>query len=504
MTELVRLEIADGASPEAEVLVAGCFEGEEPSVPDLPDELARAVARAARRSGFAGREKQLVEAPVHGGADAGSDDDPATVVILYGLGSRDDFDFRRMASWIERALEALRTNGVQRAAWAVPDCPEARGESAAERICRRLVLGAYRFDRYRKEAGCGPVRLERITVLAPEGEGETYRRVVGLSTALAGGVVLTRDLANSPANVADPAWMESQARELASEMDMKIDVIGVEELEERGMGGILAVGRGSAVPPRLVRLEWGSEGPVVALVGKGVTFDTGGISIKPAARMDEMKYDKSGACTVLGVARVVAELGLPIRLRVYVPLAENMPDGASYRPGDIIRSYDGKTIEIINTDAEGRLLLADAIALAMEEGPDALIEFSTLTGACVVALGNHGAGLYTPNDELARDLLECAEAGGERLWRLPLWSEFHEEMKGLHADLKNSGGRWGGANTAAAFLANFMGDHSRWAHVDIAGPAQVPKSENGSKGGATGYGVATTVHWLRRFIQAAG
>ncbi len=496
MTELVQLEIADGTRPEAEVFVAGCFEGEEPSVPDLPGELARAVARAARRPGFAGREKQVVEVPV----ETGDDDGGGAVLSLHGLGRRDDFEFRRMASWIERALETLRTNGVERAAWIVPDCEEGRGEAAAERICRRLVLGAYRFDRYRKECNGGPVRLERIAVVPPGGEAEAYRRALGLAAAVAGGVVLTRDLANSPANVADPAWMEERARELAAEHGMKIDVFGIEELERRGMGGILAVGKGSAVPPRLVRLEWGTEGPVVALVGKGVTFDTGGISIKPAARMDEMKYDKSGACTVLGVARVVAELGLPIRLRVYVPLAENMPDGAAYRPGDIIRAYDGKTIEVLNTDAEGRLILADAIALAVEEGPDVLVEYSTLTGACVVALGTHGAGLFTPDDELARELLESAEAGGERLWRLPLWSEFFEEMKGLHADLKNSGGRWGGANTAAAFLANFTGDHGRWAHLDIAGPAQIPKNDQGSKGGATGYGVATTVHWLRRLV----
>ena len=498
MTELVQLEIADGAKPQAEVLVAGCFEGEEPSLPDLPDELARAVARAARRPGFAGRDKQVVEAAVETpGAD---DDGGAAIVALYGLGRRADFDFRRMAAWIERALETLRTNEVERAAWIVPDCAEGRGEAAAERICRRLTLGSYRFDRYRKECNGGPVRLARIAVVPPSGEAETYRGARGFAAAVACGVVLTRDLANSPANVADPAWMEERARELAADHGMKIDVLDVEELERRGMGGILAVGKGSAVPPRLVRLEWGTEGPVVALVGKGVTFDTGGISIKPAARMDEMKYDKSGACTVLGVARVVAELGLPVRLRAYVPLAENMPDGASYRPGDIIRAYDGKTIEVLNTDAEGRLILADAIALAVEEGPDVLVEYSTLTGACVVALGTHGAGLFTPNDELARELLESAEAGGERLWRLPLWSEFTEEMKGLHADLRNSGGRWGGANTAAAFLANFTGDHGRWAHLDIAGPAQIPKNDQGSKGGATGYGVATTVHWLRRLV----
>jgi leucyl aminopeptidase len=490
--KLVQVEIVPDTVPEAEVLVVGCFDGEEPSAPGLPGEVARALERAASRPGFDGREKQVVEATVDSG--------PVPAVALHGIGKRGDLDARKLGAWIDRCLEALKTNGVEHAAWALPDCPETRGPEAAERVCRRLVLGAYRYDRYREDSANGPVRLKRVSVLPPEGEEETYREARELAGAVAHGVAFTRDLANSPGNLADPEWMEERARELAQEHGMAIEVFGRRELEEKGMGGILAVGQGSSREPRLVRLEWGSEGPVVALVGKGVTFDTGGISIKPSARLDEMKYDKSGACTVLGVARAVARLGLPIRLRVYVPLAENMPDGAAYRPGDIIRCYNGKTVEIMNTDAEGRLILADALALAVEEGPDAVVEFSTLTGACVVALGHYGAGLFTPDDELAGALLAGAEAGGERLWRLPLWPEFAEEMQGTHADLKNTGGRWGGANTAAAFLATFLGEHRRWAHLDIAGPAQIPKENNGSKG-ATGYGVALTVNWLKRLAE---
>lgn len=490
MTELVHVEVADGEVPEAEVLVVGCFEEEEPSVAGLPDELMRAVARGAARPGFTGREKQAVEATVDGG--------PIPVVSLHGLGKRKDLDFRKMGLCLERALESLRTNGVARAAWMVPDCPEARGGEAAERLCRRLALGSYRFERYRQESREAPVRLGHVALIPPTGEADAYRQALPLAAAIAEGVAFTRDLANTPANVADPAWMEERARELAAEHGMTIDVFGRSELEKRGMGGILSVGQGSSCAPRLVRLEWGTSGPVVALVGKGVTFDTGGISIKPAARLDEMKYDKCGACTVLGIAKVVARLGLPVRLRVYTPLAENMPDGAAYRPGDIIRCYDGTTVEVLNTDAEGRLILADALALAVDEGAEAVVEFSTLTGSCVVALGHHGAGLYSPDDELASRLLAGAAAGGERLWPLPLWEEFAEEMKGTHADLRNIGGRWGGANTAAAFLSNFLGEHRRWAHLDIAGPAQVPKENNGSKG-ATGYGVALAVHWLRGF-----
>jgi leucyl aminopeptidase len=248
----------------------------------------------------------------------------------------------------------------------------------------------------------------------------------------------------------------------------------------------------------MVRLELGSRGPRVALVGKGVTFDSGGISIKPAAAMEEMKYDKCGACAVLGAAQAVAALDLPVRLACFLPLAENMPDAASYRPSDIVRCANGKTVEIVNTDAEGRMILADALAWAADWKPNHLVELSTLTWACVVALGAEAAALYSPDDGLAGELLAAAGASGERLWRMPLWPEYGEQMKGDHADLKNSGGRWGGANLAAAFLGEFVGEVPSWAHLDVAGPAYATKAEHGQPVGATGYGVATLVQWLIR------
>lgn len=496
MRELVQVEIAADGVPEAQVLVAGCFEGEEPSVPGLSEALSRALERAAGRPGFAGRERQRAEVTPEAG--------PVQSVVLLGLGERSEFGVHKLLTWLDRCLETLRVDGVESCVLAVPDAPECRGAAAAERVCRRLALGAYRFDRYLERGSRSPIRLTRGAVLPPgEEEAAAYREGLSVARATAEGVALTRDLANTPANVADPEWMEERARELGESLGMAVRVLRPPELEELGMGGLLAVGQGSARPPRLVRLELGSEGPVVALVGKGITFDTGGISIKPAARLDEMKYDKTGACTVLGVAAAAGRLELPVRLRLYLPLAENMPDGAAYRPGDVLRTYSGKTVEVLNTDAEGRLILADALALAVEEGADALLEYSTLTGACVVALGRHGAGLFTPDDALAGQLLQAAEDGGERLWRLPLWPEFREEMKGHHADLKNSGGRWGGASTAASFLASFVGEHRRWAHLDMAGPSQNPEEENGKKKGATGYGVALSVQWLRKLVSGS-
>jgi len=214
--------------------------------------------------------------------------------------------------------------------------------------------------------------------------------------------------------------------------------------------------------------------------------------------MEEMKYDKSGACAVLAIARAVAELELPVRLHAYLPLAENMLSGAAYRPGDILRCYNGKTVEITNTDAEGRLILADALAWAAEEQPDSMIEFSTLTGACVVALGNQAAGLFSPHDGLAGELLAAAEESGERIWRLPLYPEYLEIMKGAQSDLRNSAGRSPGAGLAAAFLSQFVGEVRRWAHLDIAGVANIKAETPSSAHGATGFGVALAIHWLRR------
>ncbi len=291
--------------------------------------------------------------------------------------------------------------------------------------------------------------------------------------------------------------MAERAQEMAASRGIEVTVLDEEEIGRRGMGGLQAVGAGSSHPPRLVRLSWGGSGPVIALVGKGVTFDTGGISIKPAANMEDMKYDKCGACAVLGIVRAVADLGLRVRLRAYVALAENMPGGSAYRPGDILRLYNGKTVEITNTDAEGRLVLADALSWAAEEKPDALLEYSTLTGGIVVALGHQAAGLFTPCESLAGEVADAAAESGERIWRMPVYPEYLEDMKSLHADLKNSAGRAGSACTAAAFLSQFTGGLQSWGHLDIAGTAYL-SHEGVKRGGATGFGVAFTVAWLRR------
>ncbi|MEE8138241.1 MAG: leucyl aminopeptidase [Thermoanaerobaculia bacterium] len=486
MSQLRSVRVASAGKARAELVVVGCFEGQAPDTERLKTPAANAVRRSVERTGWRGREGQVVRAQ--------ASEKKSELVTVHGLGRRQDFDARKLLGWLQKLTADADREGYGEMLVALPDHPSARGRMSLA-ILLRLFLSGYRFDRFRGERSRG--RLRVVRVLPPAGEESFFRKALRISRQLAHGVAFGRDLANTPPNQASPQWMAAEARELARSQGMKIRILGPKELESQGMGGILAVGGGSANAPRLVRLEWGEGSRSVALVGKGVTFDTGGISIKPSRGMDEMKYDKSGACAVLGIARAAAELDLPVRFRAYLPLAENMPDGASYRPGDIVRCYNGKTVEVLNTDAEGRMILADALSWAAEEKPDTLLEFSTLTGACVVALGHHGAGLYSPHDELAAELLEAAESSGERLWRMPLWPEFREEMKGHHGDLRNVAGRWGGANTAAAFLSHFVGEVRRWAHLDIAGTAYLGGDQKGSAG-ATGFGIALTTDWLLR------
>ncbi len=472
--------------PKGIPLVLGVFEDEGVKHSRLARKLVRRLQTAADDAEWTARTDRQLLVPLL--------DESPTAVLLLGLGPRDELDAAAISDWLQKGVSRALALGSREMTIALPAHPRLECAGDAEQIARSLALSGYRFDRYR--AADPPPVAERIFLLAPEGAEASWKRGAARASILADASAWARDLANTPPNEATPDWMAEQARQLAIRHDMRIDILGLDELREKEMGGMLAVGGGSENPPRFVRMEWGEGERTIALVGKGVTFDTGGISIKPSASMDEMKYDKCGACTVLGVLSAAAELELPLRIRAYLPFAENMPDGKAYRPSDIVRCYGGKTVEIINTDAEGRMILADALAWAAEEEADDIVEMSTLTGACVVALGTQCAGLHTPSDDLADELLSAAEQAGERLWRLPLFPEFVSSMRGRHADLRNSGGRWGGANLAAGFLSAFVESHDRWAHIDLAGPAYIEGNDPGPVGGATGYGVALVTQWL--------
>jgi len=423
---------------------------------------------------------------------------PAERLLLVGLGKKGELASEGLRRAAGHAVQALRGARVGSFASALQLLG---GETALEAVCEGFLLGSYSFDLYKTKDKEERFRFAEMTLLLPgEGAAEARLRVERVQ-ALCQGVTLARDLVSHPGNVVTPGYLAAAGHELAARRALSCFVMEADDLERMGMNALLAVGKGSVEPPRLVILEYHGAGererPVV-LVGKGITFDTGGISLKPREGMEEMKTDMAGAAAVLGTLEAAAALQLPVNLVGIIPTAENMPGGTAYKPGDVIDSLSGLTIEINNTDAEGRLVLCDALHYARSNyKPSVIIDLATLTGACVVALAHEASGLMGNDRRLIEDLKRAAELSGERVWELPLWEEYGEAMKSDIADLKNSGGRYGGSITAGWFLKQFVGQ-SRWAHLDIAGTAWLDKSRPYLPKGASGVGVRLLIEYLRR------
>ncbi len=422
-------------------------------------------------------------------------------VFIAGLGSESSLTLeavRRAAAAVAKRAAALK---LRHLAFPIPSAAPG-GLSPEDFLYAALegsVLSQYRFSKYiTREQDTGLV--ERFTVCTPTpAEQRRFHPVVEYTRTVCEGVFWTRDIANAPPNEIYPETLAEAARQLGTQAGFSVRVLNKAQIERLGMGGLLGVNRGSARPPVFLILEyWGTRRsqPPVVLVGKGVTFDTGGISLKPAANMSEMKADLHGAASVIGTLAVVARLKLPINLVGLVPATENMPSGSAMVPGDILRFLNGKTAEIDNTDAEGRLILADALAYAERYNPQAVIDLATLTGACVVALGHVVSGLFGNHRELLERLKRAGERTYERVWELPLYDEYAELLKSDVADLKNSGGRTAGAITAAIFLKHFIGNYP-WAHLDIAGTAIAPQETDYMPKGGTGVGVRLLTELLR-------
>ncbi|MBW2276227.1 MAG: leucyl aminopeptidase [Deltaproteobacteria bacterium] len=362
-----------------------------------------------------------------------------------------------------------------------------------------LILGSYRFTTHRTDRPSGtPPGNGRVAVFAPKEPVVAAKSVVVKARARAESVVLCRDLVNEPANVLNPAEFAARARALAEDAGLECKVLDRAALAKKGMNLIVAVGQGSSNEPRFVHLIYkpaDRSGRRIALVGKGVTFDTGGLCLKPGKPMAEMKTDMAGAAVVLSTMAALSKLGVTAEVHGLIPLAENSVNGQAYRPSDVFKAYSGITVEVVNTDAEGRLLLADALAYATELDPDEIVEHATLTGACVVALGMHRAGLMGTDNLLCESYLTAAQRAGELMWRLPLASELEGDIKSDVADVRNVGGRWGGAITAGLFLKRFV-KKTPWIHVDIAGPARAEKGTPLTRRGGTGFGVLSCLSYL--------
>jgi leucyl aminopeptidase len=409
-------------------------------------------------------------------------------VLLVGCGKRKDLSRRTYRKALSAALALLEKGGTKSALCSLPELVPAGMElyyrvRDAVTTCAEKV---YRYDQTKSEKKRPESPLERLDLwVANKEDAKDAQRAASQGAAIAGGVALAKDLSNLPGNLCTPGYLADTAAALGRDhAGLQVKILEEADMEELGMGALLSVSRGSRQPAKLILMEYrgGKEGdkPLV-LVGKGLTFDAGGISIKPAAEMDEMKFDMCGAASVFGAMKAALELGLPINLIGVVPSSENLPDGAANKPGDIVTSMSGQTIEILNTDAEGRLILCDALSYCERYDPAVVIDMATLTGACVVALGKHPCGLFTQDEALAAEILAAGEAAGDRAWRMPLWDDYQEELDSNFADMANIGSRWGGAITAACFLSRYTKKYP-WAHLDIAGIAWLSGKEKGATG----------------------
>ncbi len=405
-------------------------------------------------------------------------------VLLVGLGERKELSEAVFRDSVRGAAAALRDLGAKDAALFLVDMKV--GERPLGWNVRHAVLGVrdafYRFDSLKSNKKPPLPALAHVVLpLSPKPE---LQQALAEATATADGVELARTLGNLPPNICTPSYLAEEAKKLAREFKLGLEVLERKDMEKLGMGALLAVTNGSHQPPKLIVLRYSGAAKgrkPLALVGKGITFDTGGISIKPAGEMDEMKFDMSGAGSVLGAIRALATMQAPVNVVGVIPTCENMPGGHACRPGDIVTTLSGQTVEILNTDAEGRLILCDALSYAARFNPDAVVDIATLTGACVIALGHVATGLFSNDAKLADEIRGAADDAWDRVWPMPLWEDYQEQLRSNFADMANIGGRPAGSITAASFLARFT-RKLRWAHLDVAGTAWKSGREKGSTG----------------------
>ena len=474
-------------SHKADLLALLVREGEK--LGSVDEALDGLLSRCAKEEDFTGKEGQVLSLHTHGKLGAAR-------VAAIGLGKDKDAErsLDRLRAAASKAVKLARSAGAKTLALA----GSFEGAAAVQALAEGASLGAYSFDRYKKEKK--PLKLSRVEVLVSKKPDRALTEAARLGMEIADAVCAARDLVNESPARATPAALAAAARKVAEEGGLTCEVLGRARIEKLGMNLFLGVAQGSEEEPQLVRLSYEPArkgGKPVALVGKAITFDSGGLSLKTAQGMEDMKIDMAGAAAVISAMRLVATLKPPFPVRGYFGACENLPSGSAYKPGDVIVGKNGTSVEVLNTDAEGRLVLADVLAWAVEEKPAAVIDLATLTGAVLVALGPWIAGLFSNDDGLAGEVLAAARAAGEPVWRMPLPPEMEELIKSPIADLKNTGGRNGGSINAALFLQHFVGKVP-WVHLDIAGSASIDKERGYNARGATGAGVRLLAEWIRR------
>ncbi len=494
------LSSSEPLSVAADVLVLGVPEGstlKEGTLGDLAKALGPSIGKAVKREDFTGKKDQTLE------LGAGGSDLKPGKVLLVGLGNPEkltEADVRVFAAKGTRFALGSKATSI---AVGVPAA--AHVERAERAIAEGVVLGAYRFTKYLTGDRAPKFQIERATLVVTGKVTKEAKEAMALGQQVGEAITIARDLINEPPNELYPAALADRAAAMCREHGLEVEVFDKPALEKKGMKLILAVAAGSVHEPRLVHMVYKPAGAPskkkLVFIGKGLTFDSGGLCIKPAPGMEEMKGDMGGAANVVALMAAVAATKPNVEVHGIIGCAENMPDGAAYRPGDIFGSYDGKTVEIINTDAEGRLVLADVLAYGRELKPDLMLDNATLTGACVVALGPTVSAFYANRDEVAERMKKAVKAAGEAMWHMPLVEDLREGLKSDWADLKHVADRWGGSITAALFLREFVGD-TPWIHVDVAGPSMANKPYNVFAKGGTGHGVLTFLKLIEDYGAA--
>jgi leucyl aminopeptidase len=474
-----------------DALALGFFEDAVEVTDDLAaldEKFAGTLNELIAETEFKGKEGSSAVSRVGAGS-------PVRKIILVGLGKADAFQpdtLRRIGAAIARLAkkERSKTLGISLPVW--NQAPDATAGAIAEGI----LLALHKDNRFKSEPEDKETQLERVDLLGLAGQEEAITRAQFLSS----GVILARELVAAPPNECTPITMAQTAQAIASNHNLQLEILEQEECEKLGMGAFLGVAKASDMPPKFIHLTYTPEGTPrrkLAIIGKGLTFDSGGLNIKGAGSgIETMKMDMGGAAATFGAAKAIGQLKPDVEVHFISAVTENMISGHAMHPGDILKASNGKTIEVNNTDAEGRLTLADALVFAEKLGVDAIVDLATLTGACVIALGDDIAGLFTPDDTVAQELLQASEKAGEKLWRMPMEEKYFEGIKSPIADLKNTGPRPGGSITAALFLKQFI-QETPWAHLDIAGPVWTDKENGVNNSGATGYGVRTLVNWVQ-------
>ena len=459
--------INNALDQECDVLVVNMFE-KETTISELANKYA------LEEDKFEGKFGSTYLLPTYG-------QEKYRKVLVIGFGKKEEFSPNKLREAIAKAVKKAMSVEAKTVAFKL----EGVEFDYSEQFTMGAKIADYKFDKYKSEKK----DYKGIEEAFIEANEQAVRKAEKIADAMA----FTRNLANEPAQFATPTELAS----IACDLGLETKIYEKEECEKMGMGAFLAVGRGSSQAPKFIHMKYTCENPKkkIALVGKGITFDSGGLDIKPASSMLTMKDDMSGAACVLGVMSILRELAPQVEVHGIIAACENMPGCSAYKPGDILTAKNGKTIEVDNTDAEGRLTLADALCYACELGVDEVIDIATLTGACMVALGSQAAGIMGNDDALVKKLIETADENGERYWELPMWEEYADSLKSDVADMKNTGSRWGGAQTAGVFLKNFVKD-VKWAHIDIAGVAFLEKSQKELCKGASGAGVRTLLNYL--------